>query len=108
MGDRSLPLEGIRVIEVAQYVAGPLTGSLLAELGADVIKVEPPGGDAYRRVMPIGPEVGGYFVPLNRGKWSVVLDLKTAAGKKALAALVATADVVLHNAPPTRAVTFGL
>ena len=45
----SLPLEGVRVVEVAQYVAGPLAGSLLAELGADVIKVEPPGGDAYRQ-----------------------------------------------------------
>ena len=63
----SLPLEGIRVVEVAQYVAGPLTGSLLAELGAEVIKVEPPGGDAYRRVMPVADGIGRYFVPLNRG-----------------------------------------
>ena len=45
----TLPLEGIRVVEVAQYVAGPLAGSVLSELGADVIKVEPPGGDAYRQ-----------------------------------------------------------
>ena len=104
----SLPLEGVRVVEVAQYVAGPLAGSLLAELGADVIKVEPPGGDAYRRVMPVAPGIGRFFVPLNRGKRSVVLDLKTADGCAALAQLVATADVVIHNAPPARAAAFGL
>ncbi len=104
----SLPLEGIRVVEVAQYVAGPLAGSLLAELGAEVIKVEPPGGDAYRRVMPVAPGVGRFFVPLNRGKRSVVLDLKTGSGGAALARLVGTADVVVHNAPPARAAAFGL
>ena len=54
----TLPLEGVRVVEVAQYVAGPLAGSLLAELGAEVIKVEPPGGDAYRRVMPVADGFG--------------------------------------------------
>jgi crotonobetainyl-CoA:carnitine CoA-transferase CaiB-like acyl-CoA transferase len=104
----TLPLAGVRVVEVAQYVAGPLAGSLLAELGADVIKVEPPGGDAYRQTMPVAPGVGRYFVPLNRGKRSVVLDLKTPAGRDALALLVGTADVVLHNAPPARAAAFGL
>ena len=104
----SLPLAGMRVVEVAQYVAGPLAGSLLAELGAEVVKVEPPGGDAYRRVMPVGADIGRYFVPLNRGKRSVVLDLKSAEGRASLATLVATADVVLHNAPPARAEAFGL
>jgi crotonobetainyl-CoA:carnitine CoA-transferase CaiB-like acyl-CoA transferase len=104
----TLPLAGVRVIEVAQYVAGPLAGALLAELGAEVIKVEPPGGDAYRRVMPVGPETGRFFLPLNRGKRSVVLDLKTTAGCDTLRALVATADVVLHNAPAARAAAFGL
>jgi len=104
----SLPLEGVRVIEVAQYVAGPLAGSLLAELGAEVIKVEPPGGDAYRQVMPVAPGIGRFFVPLNRGKRSVVLDLKSSEGRSALARLVSTADVVVHNAPPARAEAFGL
>jgi crotonobetainyl-CoA:carnitine CoA-transferase CaiB-like acyl-CoA transferase len=104
----SPPLAGIRVIEIAQYVAGPLAGSLLAELGAEVIKVEPPDGDAYRRVMPVAPGIGRYFVPLNRGKRSVVLDLKTAGGRGALARLVATADAVVHNAPSARAEAFGL
>ncbi len=104
----SLPLEGVRVVEVAQYVAGPLVGSLLAELGADVVKVEPPGGDAYRQVMPVAAGIGRFFVPLNRGKRSVVLDLKTPAGRSALASLVATADVLVHNAPPVRAEAFGI
>jgi crotonobetainyl-CoA:carnitine CoA-transferase CaiB-like acyl-CoA transferase len=104
----TLPLTGVRVVEVAQYVAGPLAGSLLAELGADVIKIEPPGGDAYRQVMPVAAGIGRYFVPLNRGKRSVVLDLKSPAGRDALAKLVATADVVVHNAPPARAEAFGL
>ena len=104
----SLPLEGIRVVEVAQYVAGPLAASLLGELGAEVIKVEPPGGDAYRRVMPVATDTGRYFVPLNRGKRSVVLDLKTAEGRAALERLVATAAVVVHNAPTARAEAFGL
>ena len=104
----TLPLEGVRVVEVAQYVAGPLAGSVLAELGAEVIKVEPPGGDAYRQVMPVAAGFGRHFVPLNRGKRSVVLDLKSAAGRDSLARLVGTADVVIHNTPPPRSATFGL
>ena len=51
----SLPLEGVRVVEYAQYVAGPLCGVLLADLGADVVKVEPPTGDGYRHVLPAAP-----------------------------------------------------
>jgi crotonobetainyl-CoA:carnitine CoA-transferase CaiB-like acyl-CoA transferase len=104
----NLPLEGVRVVEVAQYVAGPLAGSVLAELGAEVIKVEPPGGDAYRHVLPLAAGFGRHFIPLNRGKRSVVLDLKSAAGRASLARLVGTADVVIHNTPPPRAATFGL
>ena len=104
----SRPLEGIRVVEAAQYVAGPLCGLLLADLGADVIKVEPPAGDGYRHVMPVAAGLGRFFIPLNRGKRSVVLDLKTGAGRDVLRRLLATADVVLHNAPPPRAELFGL
>ena len=102
------PLAGIRVVEYAQYVAGPFAGSLLAELGAEVIKVEPPGGDAYRRVMPVAPGIGRYFVPLNRGKRSVVIDLKTESGLERSRALAATADIVLHNFRPDRETRFGL
>ena len=102
------PLEGVRVVEYAQYVAGPLCGVLLADLGAEVIKVEPPAGDGYRHVMPVAPGAGRYFVPLNRGKRSVVLDLKTLAGRRESARLLDTADVVLHNYTPDRARAFRL
>ncbi len=104
----SLPLRGVRVVEYAQYVAGPLCGLLLAELGAEVIKVEPPAGDGYRAVMPVAPGLGRYFVPLNRGKRSVVLDLKTDEGRTASRRVVERADVVLHNFPPGRDEEFGL
>jgi len=104
----SRPLEGVRVVEYAQYVAGPLCGVLLADLGADVIKVEPPAGDAYRYVMPVAPGIGRYFVPLNRGKRSVTLDLKTEDGRASSRRLLGSADVVLHNFPPARARAFGL
>jgi crotonobetainyl-CoA:carnitine CoA-transferase CaiB-like acyl-CoA transferase len=104
----SAPLQGVRVLEYAQYVAGPLCGLLLADLGADVVKVEPPSGDAYRQVMAATPGWGRFFVPLNRGKRSVVLDLKSASGRGASAALAASADIVLHNFPATRASAFEL
>ena len=96
----TLPLEGVRVVEYAQYVAGPLCGVLLADLGADVVKVEPPGGDGYRHVLPVAPAVGRYFIPLNRGKRSIVVDLKTADGLETSARLRRSADIVLHNFPP--------
>ncbi len=102
------PLEGVRVLEYAQYVAGPLCGVVLRDLGADVIKIEPPAGDGYRYVMPVAPGLGRFFMPLNRGKRSVVIDLKTEEGRDRSAALLGTADVVLHNYPPARAASFGL
>jgi crotonobetainyl-CoA:carnitine CoA-transferase CaiB-like acyl-CoA transferase len=104
----TLPLEGVRVVEYAQYVAGPLCGVLLADLGADVVKVEPPAGDGYRRVLPVAPELGRYFIPLNRGKRSVVVDLKTNDGLERSARLLSRADVALHNFPRERAARFGL
>jgi crotonobetainyl-CoA:carnitine CoA-transferase CaiB-like acyl-CoA transferase len=104
----TLPLDGVRVVEYAQYVAGPLCGVLLADLGAEVVKVEPPTGDGYRHVLPAAPGVGRYFVPLNRGKRSVVVDLKTGEGLATSASLLASADVVVHNFPPERAARFGL
>jgi crotonobetainyl-CoA:carnitine CoA-transferase CaiB-like acyl-CoA transferase len=104
----TLPLEGARVVEYAQYVAGPLCGVLLADLGADVVKVEPPAGDGYRRVMPVAPELGRYFVPLNRGKRSVLVDLKSPEGRGTSERLLGSADVVLHNFPRARAERFGL
>ena len=71
---------GLRVLELGQYVAGPLVGQLLADQGADVLKVEPPGGDPYRRAP-------GRFVAWNRGKRSVVLDLRVPDDRDAVLAL---------------------
>jgi crotonobetainyl-CoA:carnitine CoA-transferase CaiB-like acyl-CoA transferase len=103
-----LPLDGIRVLEYAQYVAGPFAGMLLADLGADVIKVEPPVGDAWRRYEPFADGESRYFYALNRNKRSVVIDLKDEAGRDASRALLRTADAVLHNFPPDRARRFKL
>jgi crotonobetainyl-CoA:carnitine CoA-transferase CaiB-like acyl-CoA transferase len=104
----SLPLEGLRVLEYAQYVAGPFAGMLLADLGADVIKVESPAGDAWRHYEPFEAGESRYFYALNRNKRSVVLDLKTDSGRRASRALLARADAVVHNFPPERAVRYGL
>jgi crotonobetainyl-CoA:carnitine CoA-transferase CaiB-like acyl-CoA transferase len=103
-----LPLDGIRVLEYAQYVAGPFAGMLLADLGADVIKVESPAGDAWRRYEPFADGESRYFYALNRNKRSVVLDLKLPDDRLASRALIRTAGVVLHNFPPPRAELFGL
>ncbi|OBC01922.1 hypothetical protein A5784_16870 [Mycobacterium sp. 852013-50091_SCH5140682] len=103
-----MPLEGIRVLDYAQYVAGPFAAMLLADLGAEVIKVEPPQGDAWRHYEPLTPDGGKWFVSLNRNKKSVVADLKTEAGQQFSNALIRTADVVVHNMPMARARAFGL
>ncbi len=104
----TLPLDGIRVLEYAQYVAGPFAGMLLADLGADVIKVEPPDGDAWRRYEPFADGESRYFYSLNRNKRSVVLDLKDPEGLRGSRALIRSADAVLHNMPPARARVFEL
>ncbi len=103
-----LPLEGLRVLDYAQYVAGPFAAMLLADLGAEVIKVEPPRGDAWRHYEPVTADGGKWFLSLNRNKKSVVADLKTVAGQEFSRALMRSADVVIHNMPPTRAEQFGL
>jgi crotonobetainyl-CoA:carnitine CoA-transferase CaiB-like acyl-CoA transferase len=104
----ALPLDGLRVLEYAQYVAGPFAGMLLADLGADVVKVEPPAGDAWRRYEPFDEGESRYFYALNRNKRSVVLDLKTPEGRRASRALLASADAVVHNFPVARAERYGL
>ncbi|MDQ3668802.1 MAG: CoA transferase, partial [Actinomycetota bacterium] len=74
---RQGPLAGIRVLDYGQYVAAPFGTMLLADLGADVIKVEPPTGDQWRHYEPFAPGESRYFYALNRNKRSVALDLKT-------------------------------
>ena len=101
----SLPLAGIRVIEFTHMVMGPTCGMILADLGAEVIKVEPPGGDKTRRLPGLGM---GFFRTFNRNKKSVVLDVQTPAGLESARALVASADVVLENFRPGLMTKLGL
>jgi formyl-CoA transferase len=91
-------LEGIRVIDLGAFITAPLAGMMLGDLGADVIKVEPPDGDPFRRGH--GGTYGATFIAYNRNKRSLVLDLATATGRAALAQLVARADVLVDNFRP--------
>jgi crotonobetainyl-CoA:carnitine CoA-transferase CaiB-like acyl-CoA transferase len=93
----TLPLAGIRVIEFTHMVMGPTCGMLLADLGADVIKIEPLKGDNTRRLLGSG---AGFFPLYNRNKRSFAVDLSTTEGKEAVLKLIATADVVSHNFKP--------
>lgn len=91
------PLNGVRVIEFGNLIAAPYAGMLLADLGAEVVKVEPPGGDLGRRFGPFIKGESVFFLAVNRGKKSVVIDLQTPDGMDTARRLCGTADVVLHN-----------
>src|SRR3989454_9013432 len=93
-------LDGIRVLELARFQAGPRGGMLLSDLGAEVIKIEPPGGEETRKHPPLVRGQSVYFSVYNRGKKSVCLDLRNAEGKEVFAALVTKSDVVLENFRP--------
>ena len=103
------PLSGIRVLEVGHILAGPFAGMLLADLGADVIKIEPVGGDLSRQVgsESVG-EHGVYFASLNRNKRSVHIDLSTVDGRAELGELATTAHALLVNMRPSTIRTLGL
>lgn len=98
--DVGRPLDGLRVVALEHAVAAPLCTRHLADLGAEVIKVERPGGDFARRYDSAVNGGSTYFVWLNYGKRSVVLDLSQEAGRRAFERLLATADVVVHNLGP--------
>jgi len=93
-------LEGVRVLELARYQAGPRGGMILSDLGAEVIKIEKLGGEETRRSEPLVRGQSVYFSVYNRGKKSLCLDMRSARGKEVFAALVPTADVVLENFRP--------
>lgn len=103
-----LPLEGIVVVESARRVQGPLAGHVLHMLGAEVIRIEPPGGDPQRGEQPEADGCSARFLALNKGKRVVEMDLKTQTGRAAVAELVSGADVFLHNWAQPTALRLGL
>jgi CoA:oxalate CoA-transferase len=107
-GDRDLPLAGLRVVEATSRMQGPLAGLLLQMLGAEVVRVEPPGGDVGRMVPPIAVDTGSFFLCFNRGKQAVQLDLTKPAGRSELLDLLASSDAFLHNWRPGKAAEWGL
>jgi crotonobetainyl-CoA:carnitine CoA-transferase CaiB-like acyl-CoA transferase len=101
------PLAGIRVVDLTTVISGPVCTMLLADQGADVVKVEPPGGDISRRTAGTG-EITAMFVSSNRGKRSIALDLKKPAALEAVRRLIAKADVLVQNFRPGTMERLGL
>jgi crotonobetainyl-CoA:carnitine CoA-transferase CaiB-like acyl-CoA transferase len=89
--------QGIRVLDLSEYIAGPLCGMLLVDMGADVIKVEPPRGDNWRHVQPVVPGESRLFLAANRGKKSVCLDMTAEEGRAIVQRLAHRADVMIVN-----------
>ena len=94
------PLEGITVVDLSRVVSGPLCGRVLADLGARVVKVEPPDGDNTRRVPPMVEGISPYFAQMNAGKQNICLDLKAPGAAEVVARLADRADVLLENFRP--------
>lgn len=104
-GEQSLPYAGLRVVEFTHMVMGPTCGMLLADLGAEVIKVEPIAGDNTRKLLGSG---AGFFPLFNRNKKSIAVDLQTPEGRELVLKLVATADIVSENFKPGTMKKLGL
>jgi len=103
------PLTGVRIVDLTTIVMGPYATQILADLGADVVRVESPGGDFMRDFDPKrSPKMGAFSMNVNRNKRSIVLDLKEPAGLEALLDLVATADVLVTNMRPKARQKLGL
>jgi crotonobetainyl-CoA:carnitine CoA-transferase CaiB-like acyl-CoA transferase len=103
-----LPLSGLVVLESCRRVQGPMAAHLLWQLGASVVRVEPPGGDPLRGVPPMSGDVSARFHALNRGKRVVTADLATVAGRRRLLELASAADVFLHDWGPGKAAAWSL
>ena len=111
--DRSLPLSGLRILDCSRVLAGPFATMLLADLGADVVKLEPPAGDESRGWGPPwwgdpAERRSAYFASVNRNKRSIVVDLRTDGGHALLDRLAENADLLVHNARPASAARLGL
>ncbi|MDY7548323.1 CoA transferase [Glaciimonas sp. CA11.2] len=107
MGDAA-PLAGVRILDLTTIMLGPFASQQLGDYGADVIKIEAPGGDATRQIGP-SPEVdmAAAFLGVNRGKRSIILDLKQSTARDALFALIDNADVLLHSMRPQKMAALG-
>jgi crotonobetainyl-CoA:carnitine CoA-transferase CaiB-like acyl-CoA transferase len=103
--EKTLPYAGLRMVEFTHMVMGPTCGMVFADLGAEVIKVEPPKGDNTRNLLGSG---AGFYPLFNRNKKSLTLDLKTPEGREAVLKLIATADIVSHNFRPETMAAQGL
>jgi crotonobetainyl-CoA:carnitine CoA-transferase CaiB-like acyl-CoA transferase len=109
MKQRPGPLAGVRVLDLTSVVLGPYATQMLGDLGADVIKIEPPEGDTTRYTGPrVSAGMASLFMGVNRNKRSLVLDLKSAAAREALLKLVDRADVFVHNIRPQKLEPLGL
>jgi crotonobetainyl-CoA:carnitine CoA-transferase CaiB-like acyl-CoA transferase len=108
VADAARPLEGLRVIELGQLLAGPFTGTILGYFGAEVIKVEPPAGDPIRGWRVVRDGMSLWYRSLGRNKKSVTLDLKSERGRELVMELLATADVVIENFRPGAMEKWGL
>jgi crotonobetainyl-CoA:carnitine CoA-transferase CaiB-like acyl-CoA transferase len=102
------PLVGVRIVDFTENMSGPLGTMILGDQGADVIKVEPPGGDSLRAVGTRANGMAAFFANINRSKRSLALNLKAEKALDVVASLVDGADVVLHNFRPTAATKLGI
>jgi crotonobetainyl-CoA:carnitine CoA-transferase CaiB-like acyl-CoA transferase len=105
---RPSALEGLRVLDVTQVMAGPFAAMMLADLGADVIKIEPPSGDSTRQMPGASGSDSPSFNAVNRGKRGVSVDLKSAKGRELVARLAQSADIFVENYRPGVMAAFGL
>lgn len=104
----ALPLAGIRVLDIASMLAGPYGATMLGDMGADVIKIEPPYGDESRAIGPKVENDSGFFVGINRNKRGIVLDLTKPEGKDLYFRLVRTADIIVDNLRPQAKAKLGI
>ena len=102
------PLAGVRVLDLSGYIAAPYGCTLLADQGAEVIKIEPPQGDNLRKYPSTLAAEGRAFLGVNRGKQGLVLDLKQPEGRSVLLRLACEADVLVHNFRPSVPARLGL
>ncbi len=107
-GPGDLPLAGLRVVESCRRVQGPLAGRLLVLLGAEVVRIEPPGGDPLRGMPPMAGDCSARFVALNHGKQVVEVDIRTPVGQAQVGELVRDADVFVQNWAPGKAERYRL